>query len=130
MPEKAFPQTHAGMVKAVEFVEASVGGLGADVRDRAILVAGEVLANAVEHGGENPQLQIRVEVIATDRQLELVVHESGAGVDMERLIHSDLPGDPLALSGRGLYLIRTLADRIEPIEEQGYRFTFRPRVEA
>ena len=127
MPEKAFPQTHAGMVEALEFVEAEVSGLEAELVDRVVLVAGEAFANAVEHGGEHPNLAIRVDVHRDVRQLELTILEPVAGVGVEQLVLSDLPADPLALSGRGLFLIRALTDDVQAIGDRGLRYTFRPR---
>ncbi|GAB5535259.1 MAG: hypothetical protein Rubg2KO_15080 [Rubricoccaceae bacterium] len=130
MPDKAFPQTHDGMIDALEFVEAAMAGDDAELIDRAMLVAGEVLANAVEHGGSDPARRIRVSVERVDRQLDLIVEEPRRVVDVETVETSDLPEDLLATSGRGLFLIRTLADDVEPAGESRIRYVFRPRSDS
>lgn len=127
MPEKAFPQTHAGMIDALEFIERAVVGCAEDLMDRAILVAGEVLANAVEHRGDDATLRVHVGVNRTEHQLVLTIREPVRSVAEESIGAATLPDDPLATSGRGLFLIRTLADEVQPTGDAGYRYLFRHR---
>lgn len=127
MPEKEFPQTHAGMVEALGYVENVVAEWDDEMRDRVVLVAGEALSNAIEHGYESPEQTLRVEVLQAEHELELVIQEATPGVHQDQVEASMLPEDPLATSGRGLFLIRTLADVVEPHGDHGYRYTFRSR---
>ena len=128
MPEMAFPQTYAGMVDALNYVERAAAVGDPEIRDRLVLVAGEVLANAVEHGGEHPDLDIVVQVDGDDHQLDLIIREPQGSVETTSLDQSALPDDLLAESGRGLFLIRTLSDAIAAESQSGgLRYSFRRR---
>ena len=130
MPSKDFPQTHSGMSDALTFVESEVRRLGAvedQVVDRVVLVAGEVLANAVEHGGSDSHQLVRVDVTGSAASVELAIWEGPDAVSPHRFEEAHLPRDVLATEGRGLFLIRSLSDAIESEDTRGLRFTFSPR---
>ena len=129
MPEKAFPQTRAGMLDALAFVENACAGGDSERLDRAVLVVGEVLANAVEHGGAPPGGRIRIAIESTVRQLEVTIEEpSGAGSRIGELQEAQLPSDLLATSGRGRYLIHTLSDSVEAVGPAATRYSFCSRL--
>ena len=76
----------------------------------AALLTSELVANAVEHARTPVRLHIR---LLADQVLRVEVHDdAGASDELEALI-ADPPArvDPLALRGRGLLLVRRLADR-------------------
>ena len=130
MPSKDFPQTHSGMSDALTFVESEVRQLaGVDERmlDRVVLVAGEVLANAVEHGGTAPQQAVRIEVSGSASAIELAIREGSESVRLDRFEDARLPSNTLATEGRGLFLIRSLSDHIDANGPRGLRFRFEPR---
>jgi hypothetical protein len=43
----------------------------------------------------------------------LAIEDEGDGLSLRRVQEAELPADPYQTGGRGLYLIRMLADRVE-----------------
>ena len=130
MPSKDFPQTRSGMVDALTFVELEtrrLRNIQEDVVDRVVLVVGEVLANAIEHGGSDPRRLMGVEVGGSGAAVELEIREASDAVQPAWFDEACLPHDVLATGGRGLFLVRSLADGIEAGGARGLRFTFSPR---
>lgn len=112
------------MLDALAWIEGVLSGSDSDRVDRALLVAGEVLANAVEHRGENDALEMHISIRTTDRQLDMSIVEPSREVTLERLEAATLPEEALATSGRGLFLIRTLADEIATVGDSGTTYSF------
>ena len=72
----------------------------------------EVLVNAVRHGnGGDPSKCLRVRRIVTPRWLVFQVQDEGCGAPVSAR-SSSLPEHTDALSGRGLFLIRTCFDDV------------------
>ncbi|HEX8384745.1 MAG TPA: ATP-binding protein [Rubricoccaceae bacterium] len=84
-------------------------GLPTPTVDRIVLVAGELLANAVEHGGGGVALQWE----PSHRGGTLWVGRGGGEEEAIRGAH--LP-DPSATRGRGLYLVQRLSDELSEAE--------------
>ncbi len=74
---------------------------------------GELLANTVEHA---PGL-VEIEVVWQGEGAVMTVRDSGPG--MHRVRH-DLPSDPLDENGRGLFLIKRLADQMHVKGSPGF----------
>ncbi len=73
----------------------------------------EALANAIVYGnGLDPAKSVAVEVHATQDDLVLRVTDEGIGFDPTSIPQPSLPNDIEATSGRGLFLIRQLVDRV------------------
>lgn len=68
----------------------------------AELIAGELLANTVEHA---PGL-VEIRIAWSEGNAVMIVRDSGPGI--EKHTH-DLPADPMSEEGRGLFLIEQLA---------------------
>ena len=89
----------------------------------------EAVTNAIRHGAlEDPYLHVTLEWWAEDAELCLAVADPGSGPP-NHLAHAPfLPGDPLAASGRGLYLIADFCDTHEHwTSPLGYRQILRKR---
>ena len=130
MPSMDFPQTRSGIAEALTFVESEtrqLGGVDPSLVDRVVLVAGEVLANAVEHGTVEPGRRVRVAVGGTASAVTLTIHGASDGIELHRFDDARLPRDVLATDGRGLFLVRSLADAIEAEGAGGLTFRFSPR---
>jgi serine phosphatase RsbU (regulator of sigma subunit)/anti-sigma regulatory factor (Ser/Thr protein kinase) len=89
-----------------------------------LLVATELCANAVEHASwERGGVVLRARVDGPDVVIE--VDDDGGGLSWP---HVDVePPDPEAEQGRGLWLVHTLADEVEPVFEDA-RTTVRARL--
>ena len=87
--------------EAAEKIEAVIGRLGADLPPEVVesvsFAFKELLLNAVEWGGRlDPNRQVRIACLRTDRVLMFRIADPGPGFDFESLEHSALshPDDP------------------------------------
>ena len=72
----------------------------------------EVLVNAVRHGnGNDPRKCLRVRRILTPHWLVFQVQDEGCGMPLQAR-QGQLPEQPDALSGRGLFLIHSCFDDV------------------
>jgi serine/threonine-protein kinase RsbW len=120
---RSFPSTVDATVEASAFVleTAEAFGVAHEIREALTLVVGEAVANAVSHGNNFDSVkEVTVECTKRDGELHLCVEDGGEGVPANRLETASLPEDPLDTSGRGLYIMRSLAERIW-LEESGRR---------
>lgn len=120
---RTFPSTPDATSEASSFVmdAAEAFGLSDAIQEALLLAAGEAVANAAKHGNQlDPDKEVTVECTKRDGQFYLYVEDSGEGVPAERLEHAALPEDPLQTSGRGLFIMKSLAERVW-LEESGRR---------
>ncbi len=92
---------------------------------RLVLAVGEAVGNAVEHS-DPAAVDIEVRFRWDDQDLDVRVSDGGPGPDPAILHRPSLPDDPLALDGRGLFILSTVADALV-IEEGALCLTVRPR---
>ena len=76
------------------------------VIDDALIVLSEMIANAVSHGSPDPEGRMELSWAIHDDLLELSVSDAGVGASLKPV---DFDED--SLSGRGLSIIRRVADR-------------------
>lgn len=120
---KTFPSTPDATVDASAFVleVAQEFGVTEDIQESLLIVTGEAVANAAEHGNAlDAERPVMVDCLRRDGELHLYVEDGGSGVPADRLQRAALPEDPLETSGRGLYIMKSLADRIW-LEDGGRR---------
>lgn len=117
MPETlSLPSTPESVSRAVEAAEAGarVAGLSGEVIGRVGLAVAEAVANAIEHGNAgDTRARVWIDLHALPGHMRIRVGDQGEGVAPTSLETAALPVDPLQTHGRGLYLIRVLADRCE-----------------
>ena len=113
MPEYCRPRRVESVAELCEVADVLVTEAGwvPEDRTRVALAMGEALANAVEHGGGEDDL-LRVRLDLDGATLDVCVSDGGDGPDPDRLADAELPSDPLATEGRGLYILRTVADAV------------------
>jgi len=75
----------------------------------------EAVNNAINHGNrQNPQKQVDIEFFSNgDKSLHFVVKDQGEGFDYEHLPDPTDPANLEKISGRGVFLMRNLADEVE-----------------
>lgn len=120
---RSFPSTPdaAGEASAFVLEAAEALGLSEDLAQQLLLVVGEAVANAAHHGnGLDPGKEVVVECAAEEAEVRLCVEDEGAGLPDGHLEHAALPDDLMQTRGRGLFIMKTLADRIWT-EEDGRR---------
>lgn len=118
--------------RAARFAEAAAVevGLPTATADRLVLALAEAVANAVEHGNAFvPERKVRVEWEKAEGALWFFVEDEGEGLSAEQLNQAKLPDDAMEMGGRGLFIIRTLADDVR-LEHGGRRLglRFAPRA--
>ncbi|MEM1043617.1 MAG: ATP-binding protein [Bacteroidota bacterium] len=112
---RTFPSTPDAVTAASSFVldAAEPLGLSDEVREAMLLVVGEAVANAAGHGnGYDAAKQVTVVCSVADGEARLCVEDEGEGMSADRLDGAALPDDPLATSGRGLFIMTTVAERL------------------
>lgn len=74
----------------------------------------EALVNAVKHGNKGRKdLFVHLDIEAGDDILTMTVSDGGEGFDFSRLLDPTRPENIQKLSGRGVFLIRNLMDKVE-----------------
>jgi anti-sigma regulatory factor (Ser/Thr protein kinase) len=105
--------------RAPAFVRMALGqieGLG-PARDDVILVASELVTNAVVHSGGSPADTIQVRAVLTRTGVSISVQDSGLSGDSPRLQEVDA----LAAGGRGLRIVKQIAHRWGFEHDRGHR---------
>lgn len=79
-----------------------------------ILAVTEGFTNAVVHGNQNDtSKQVRLQYNSSDTTIEFKIKDQGNGFDHKSIPDPTLPENVEKLDGRGVYLITSLADEIE-----------------
>ncbi len=74
----------------------------------------EILINAMKHGnGYRREVPVRVTVSYRGRELKISVQDQGKGFDVDRLKDPTMCDNIEAYSGRGVYLVKHLMDRLD-----------------
>lgn len=120
-----FTSTPASDLAVLQFVEqfVQVYHVPETLADRVILAISEAATNAMKHGnGYDATKQVEIELSVKDDKLEVwaIVEDEGAGFDPDALPNPLDTENLLKASGRGVFLIRNLADEVH-FEEQGTR---------
>ncbi len=102
---------HSARHEVMQFIE-RLAKADADLFT-AELIVGEILANTVEHA---PGL-VNMEVDWSDAAPVVTVVDTGPG--LEKFV-ALLPDDALTEDGRGLFLVKTLANEVRVESDQGY----------
>lgn len=115
IPPGASSRAVSAVLDRIE-AEATAAGLPAGTVDRIVLVAGEVISNALEHGTAGVTLVIEASSTAAS------MHTTGQTASVD----ASLPVTE-ATRGRGRFLIRTLSDSVEAsLTGCQYGFSVRP----
>jgi serine phosphatase RsbU (regulator of sigma subunit)/anti-sigma regulatory factor (Ser/Thr protein kinase) len=82
-------------------------------RQAWLLSFNELVFNAIIHGaGSDPDKEVRIEWNMTESAVFLATEDPGPGPEEHRLSHPSLPEDPLAESGRGIFMLADFADQM------------------
>jgi serine/threonine-protein kinase RsbW len=94
-------------------------GVNEDFYGNVLIAVTEAVNNAIEHGNKKDAL-MEVNVFVSDNPIEFCfsVKDQGRGFDFENLPDPTSPENLLKENGRGIYLMRNLADDVE-FEDSG-----------
>ena len=113
--KQVFPSTRDAATEASAFVMEAADdfGLSDSIKEALLLVIGEAVPNAAGHGnGLDPSKNVVVECKIDDHEVLLCVEDEGRGIPEDRLQNARLPDDPFDTSGRGLFIMKSLAENI------------------
>jgi len=107
------------MVASIRAIQPALSGLPgweqlSDVRQHDVVLATtELVTNAVVHGNQSdPSRSVLVTAEINTEEIVIVVADQGTGFDLETLVdptQADARENP---GGRGLFVVRKLADRV------------------
>jgi len=79
----------------------------------------EAVNNAIDHGNRQDNgLEVFIDVVQNDNQFGFVVKDMGRGFDFNNLPDPTAPENILKENGRGIFLMKNLADEVE-FEDSG-----------
>lgn len=117
--------SHVGeLVKLEKYVDRMFEEMGiddGDLRARIFVCISEAVRNAMEHGNKfDPSKKVYLEAVVRADSIEVCVEDEGSGFDAERLPDPTSEEFLESERGRGIFLIRSLADSLS-FEERGRR---------
>lgn len=99
--------------KAIDEVTASLG-IKADDYGKILVATLEAVNNAITHGNKtNPLKLVDVEIKYEKNKILITVTDEGPGFDPESVPDPTKPENIEELSGRGVFLMSKLADKID-----------------
>lgn len=81
--------------------------------DQLNIVLTEAIVNAIKHASTtDPAKEVLVRIRISDKELEILVYDSGCGFDMNAVPPPCFEADGLEDKGRGIFIIRSLMDSV------------------
>ena len=103
----------ADIERLIDKVCTSVG-VNEDAYGNVLIAVTEAVNNAIQHGNkENETLSINVSVKDNQEKACFSVKDEGKGFDFDNLPDPTSPENLLKENGRGIFLMRNLADEVE-----------------
>ena len=107
----------ADIERLIDKVCTSVG-VNEDAYGNVLIAVTEAVNNAIQHGNkENETLSINVSVSDNEKNVCFSVKDEGQGFDFDNLPVPTAPENILKENGRGIFLMRNLADKVEFTDE-------------
>jgi len=110
------PSNLASLVEVENLIDKVCASLGVqeDAYGNVLIAVTEAVNNAIQHGNESNS-NLFVDVAVGDKELEFCfrIKDEGIGFDFNSLPDPTAPENLLKESGRGIFLMRNLADEVE-----------------
>ena len=108
--------------KAIDEISAELG-INPENYGKIMVCTMEAVNNAIVHGNKTDKSKIvKVSIIPENKELKISVEDQGPGFHPDKVPDPTMTENIEKLSGRGVYLMSHLADRIE-FNERGNRVT-------
>jgi anti-sigma regulatory factor (Ser/Thr protein kinase) len=92
---------------------------GEDHYGNILIALTEAVNNAITHGNQlNPEKKVNLNMETTTKGVEFTIKDEGVGFDYDSVPDPTLPENLEKLSGRGIFLMKNLADQVD-FEENG-----------
>ena len=106
-------QSIATIEKLIDKVCSSIG-VNEESYGNVLIAVTEAVNNAIQHGNkENTALKIDVSVLDSTKNICFSVKDEGPGFDFNNLPDPTSPDNLLKENGRGIFLMKNLADKVE-----------------
>lgn len=106
-------QSIAAIEKLIDRVCLNMG-VNEESYGNVLIAVTEAVNNAIQHGNkENGGLQIDVSVLDSTKSICFSVKDEGSGFDFNNLPDPTSPDNLLKENGRGIFLMKNLADKVE-----------------
>lgn len=110
------PSDFASLVEVENLIDKVCSNLGVqeDAYGNVLIAVTEAVNNAIQHGNEE-NASLYVDVAVGDKESEFCfrIKDEGIGFDFNSLPDPTAPENLLKESGRGIFLMRNLADEVE-----------------
>jgi len=110
------PSDFASLVEVENLIDKVCADLGVqeDAYGNVLIAVTEAVNNAIQHGNEENS-NLFVDVAVGDKETEFCfrIKDEGTGFDFDSLPDPTAPENVLKESGRGIFLMRNLADEVE-----------------
>lgn len=110
------PSDTAGISDLEHFLESrkEAFDLGEEVYGNILVALTEAVINGMVHGNKQDKAkQVQIAVDKNESQIEFTVSDEGVGFDYENLPDPTAPENIMNAGGRGVFLMRRLADEVE-----------------
>jgi serine/threonine-protein kinase RsbW len=103
---------------------------GEDHYGNILIALTEAVNNAIRHGNQlDPNKKVNLNMKTTPKDVEFTITDEGPGFDYKSVPDPTLPENLEKLSGRGIFLMRSLADNVD-FEKNGTVIRLRFSVSA
>jgi serine/threonine-protein kinase RsbW len=110
-------QSIATIEKLIDKVCSSIG-VNEESYGNVLIAVTEAVNNAIQHGNkQNTALKIDVSVLDSTKNICFSVKDEGPGFDFNNLPDPTSPDNLLKENGRGIFLMKNLADKVEFTDE-------------
>lgn len=93
-------------------------GLNDDIEANILVSLSEAVNNAIVHGNKmNPEKKVRMKMVKDEKLLTFSVEDEGIGFNPNEVMDPTAPENIDKPTGRGIFLIRSLADSVEFFDE-------------
>jgi len=104
------------------FIEGILRGYGADesvIADIAISVS-ELVNNAICHGNKSSgEKTVKVRIVRNGKEINITITDQGHGFDPDTIEDPLADENLLKEAGRGIFIVRSLMDRVQIAEDNG-----------
>ncbi len=88
--------------------------ISSEIYGKALLAVIECVNNAIIHGNKSDITKdVTIKYDITDKELIFNISDQGPGFDFHSLPDPTLPENILKVSGRGIFLMKNLSDKLE-----------------
>jgi serine/threonine-protein kinase RsbW len=120
--ELTLPSRIEAVNQAADAVARILGDLGAaeELMFGIDMAIREAVTNAAIHGNKQDEAkQVRVEIKSSPAEIEISVHDEGAGFNPTEIPDPTDPQNIMKTSGRGIFFMRNFVDEVEWLNPPG-----------